>query len=116
MFKAIVGAAAVAAGVADAVRAAPTTGQITALPGLAFQPDYNMYGGYVEYVSPMLKSTHYTYVWIVENKGTFDPNGPILFWTNGGKMSTFPMKEHAALYGCECATEFTLHTSVIYIC
>lgn len=62
-----------------AVAAAP----ITSLPGLAALPKWKMDAGYVSYTSPMLRSTHHTFVWIAESQNA--PNtDPISFWTNGG--------------------------------
>lgn len=59
-------------------------GPVLNLPGLAFKPSYNMYSGYVNYTSPELKSTHYTFHWIVEPEGVDVATAPIAFWTNGG--------------------------------
>lgn len=57
---------------------------ITSLPGLAVFPNWKQYAGYVNYTSPMLKSTHHTFHWITESQG--DPTkDPLIFWTNGGK-------------------------------
>ena len=39
--------------------------------------------GYVQYESPMLKSQHYTYHWIVESEGN-PATDPILFWVRQG--------------------------------
>jgi hypothetical protein len=57
---------------------------ITSLPGLAVFPTWKQYAGYVNYTSPMLKSTHHTFHWITESQD--DPTkDPLIFWTNGGK-------------------------------
>ena len=55
---------------------------ITALPG-APKVAYKQVGGYVNYTSPMLGSTHFTYHWITESQGN-PATDPIVFWTNGG--------------------------------
>ena len=49
-----------------AVAAAP----ITSLPGLAAMPTWKMDAGYVTYTSPLLRSTHHTFVWIAESQNT----------------------------------------------
>jgi hypothetical protein len=82
-YLATLAGALLACGVAGAAAATPTHGQISSIPGLAFNPGYKMYGGYVNYTSPMLQSTHYTYHWIVESQGN-PTTDPIAFWTNGG--------------------------------
>ena len=54
---------------------------ITSLPGLAALPPWNMYSGYVNYVSPTFGSTHSIFSWVAESQN--DPaTDPILFWTN----------------------------------
>ena len=61
--------------------AAAAAAPITSLPGLAQLPPFKMYSGYVDYTSPLLKSTHHTFHWVVESEGP--PQG-IAIWTNGG--------------------------------
>ena len=56
---------------------------ITALPGLAALPPFKMFSGYVNYISPMLNSTHSTFSWVVESAGN-PATDPLLFWSNGG--------------------------------
>ena len=63
--------------------AAAQTLPIAALPGLASNPAFKMFGGYVNYYSTAQQSTHSTFVWIAESAGN-PATDPILFWTNGG--------------------------------
>lgn len=72
-----------AAALSAAALAAAKGSPITALPGLAALPPFAMTSGYVNYTSPMLGSTHFTFHWIAESQGN-PATDPILFWTNGG--------------------------------
>lgn len=69
------------------VGAAAQGQRITELPGLDTLPPFAMISGYVPYTSPLLKSTHYTFHWIVESTG--DPSkDPLVFWVSGFGQDT----------------------------
>jgi len=55
---------------------------VTGLPGAPIVP-WRQIAGYVNYTSPMQKSTHFTFHWIMESQGN-PARDPLVVWTNGG--------------------------------
>lgn len=72
----------VAAGALALALAAARGSVITSLPGAPVVP-WKQIAGYVNYTSPMQKSTHFTYHWIVESQGN-PAVDPVVLWSNGG--------------------------------
>ncbi|XP_053145516.1 lysosomal protective protein-like [Hemicordylus capensis] len=68
------------AAAAAEVGAAPTGDLIHALPGLATQPPFKQYSGYLE-VDGDKKHIHY---WFVEAEDTAGNKPPLVLWLNGG--------------------------------
>lgn len=56
--------------------------KITSLPGFSGKLP-TMYGGYINYTSPVLNSIHYTYTWVVESS-TDPTTSPTVIWFQGG--------------------------------
>jgi hypothetical protein len=56
---------------------------ITSLPGLPTLPPFAMSSGYISFPSPILKTTHNIFHWVVESSEN-PLTDPIVFWTNGG--------------------------------